>query len=386
MRYAEPKDRAVVLLRLVLAWIGLNDVSPNPLTFAVFVEHQAGNSGRLSTGLQTQIAAQPRLGDADMQGLYGAHIAAPGSDETERIRGDMQSMMDRIADTAARTGQAAGLLGVGLAGLQGALQVKRVNDTLGHWVGDKVIAGIGEVLRLLPAALRNKLTQQVRLQITVSVGVAAWRPGDDTQKLLAAADGALYLAKIGGRDRVTVSSGACASGAQPPRRAGQQQHHRQRRPAQRQQRRKCGQRQCGVGRRVDGARDHRIQQRSAEQAHHGGVGTGHGAPQVPTLAQRVPERQRPRHQQQPGQEQRQQHGQAARPAAQWGRHRGTQESGEGEQGPGHSLRRAVAGHEERFAQPAWGHHLGMQQRQHHVPAAEYQGTGPVEGRCGIQPG
>jgi hypothetical protein len=169
MRYAEPKDRAVVLLRLVLAWMGLHDVSPNPLTFAVFVEHQAGNSGRLSTGLQTQIAAQPRLGDADMQGLYGAHIAAPGSDETERIRGDMQSMMDRIADTAARTGQAAGLLGVGLAGLQGALQVKRVNDTLGHWVGDKVIAGIGEVLRLLPAALRNKLTQQVRLQITVSV-------------------------------------------------------------------------------------------------------------------------------------------------------------------------------------------------------------------------
>jgi hypothetical protein len=56
-----------------------------------------------------------------------------------------------------------------LAGLQGALQVKRVNDTLGHWVGDKVIAGIGEVLRLLPAALRNKLTQQVRLQITVSL-------------------------------------------------------------------------------------------------------------------------------------------------------------------------------------------------------------------------
>jgi PleD family two-component response regulator len=35
--------------------------------------------------------------------------------------------------------------------------------------------------------------------------VAAWQPGDDTQKLLAAADGALYLAKIGGRDRVTVS-------------------------------------------------------------------------------------------------------------------------------------------------------------------------------------
>jgi diguanylate cyclase len=339
MRYAEPKDRAVVLLRQVLAWMGQHDVSPNPLTFAVFYEHLAGINGRLSTALEALLAAQPRLVNADMQALYGAHIAAPGSDETERIRDDMQSVMDRMADSAVRTGQAAGLFGVGLAGLQGALQsddsaalaaqvaqareqtqamqvsvsalqqqvsssqaeierlrvdlmrtreqavrcaltgvlnrrgfddqlnsmlasspasgaehcvvlididhFKRVNDTLGHLVGDRVIAGIGEVLRSLPAepgmalaryggeefaillpsssrqrasqvaesvrsrvghiALRNKQTQQVHLQITVSAGVAAWRPGDDAQTLLAAANGALYLAKTAGRDRVTVS-------------------------------------------------------------------------------------------------------------------------------------------------------------------------------------
>jgi diguanylate cyclase len=338
MRYPETKDQAVVLLRQVLVWLGQHDASPNPMTYAVAYEHLAGSNARLSAALGAQLAAQPRLTDAHVQALYGSHIAAPGSDETERIRGDMQRVMDRIADSAARTGQAAGLFGAGLDGLQGALQAddsealaaqveqarqqtqamqasvsslqeqvsssqaeiqrlradlvrtreqavrcaltgvlnrrgfddelrhmlgrlpasgaehcvvlldidhfKRVNDTHGHLVGDKVIAGLGELLRALPAepgmavaryggeefaillpsstrqravqvaeavrlraarmALRSKQTQEVRLQITVSAGVAAWRPGDDPQALLAAADGALYQAKAAGRDRVSV--------------------------------------------------------------------------------------------------------------------------------------------------------------------------------------
>ena len=338
MRYPEPKDRAVALLRQVLVLMGQHDVSPNPLTFAVFYEHLAGSNGRLSAGLEALLATQARLDDAQVQALYGSHIAAPGSDETERIRGDIQLVMDRIADSAARTGQAAGLFGAGLDGLQGALQAddsvalaaqvaqardqtqamqvsvnalqqqvsssqaeiqrlradlvrtreqavrcaltgvlnrrgfderlqrmlaappaagaehcvvlididhfKRVNDTHGHLVGDKVIAGLGEVMRglppepdmalaryggeefaiLLPSSsrrravrvaewvrsrvgrigLRSKQTQEVRLNITVSAGVAAWKPGDEAQALLVAADGALYRAKAAGRDRVVV--------------------------------------------------------------------------------------------------------------------------------------------------------------------------------------
>jgi PleD family two-component response regulator len=34
--------------------------------------------------------------------------------------------------------------------------------------------------------------------------VAAWKPGDEAQALLVAADGALYRAKAAGRDRVVV--------------------------------------------------------------------------------------------------------------------------------------------------------------------------------------
>jgi diguanylate cyclase len=338
MGHHDAKDHALSLLREVLVWIGQHDVSPDPITYAVFYEHLSGRNDRLSAALEPLLAAHARLTDAQLRALHATHIAAPGGDDAERIRGDMQRVMDRIADSAARTGQAAGAFGAGLDGLQNALQAedaaalavqvaqarqktqvmqasvdalqeqvssshaeierlrsdlermreqavrcaltgvlnrrgfddqlqkmlatlpadgaehcvvlididhfKRVNDTYGHPVGDKVIAGLGEVLRMLPPepgmslaryggeefaillpsssrrravrvaewvrsrvgriGLRSKQTQEVRLNITVSAGVAAWKPGDEAQALLVAADGALYRAKAAGRDRVVV--------------------------------------------------------------------------------------------------------------------------------------------------------------------------------------
>lgn len=122
---------------------------------------------------------------------------------------------------------------------------KRVNDTHGHTVGDKVLEGLGAVLRSVPAEpgmacaryggeefaillpsttlnkavqmaeavrartrgvrLRNKATNAVELTVTVSAGVAAWRPGEDASALVACADEALYRSKSGGRDRVMVA-------------------------------------------------------------------------------------------------------------------------------------------------------------------------------------
>ncbi len=338
MGHHDAKDHALSLLREVLVWIGQHDVSPDPITYAVFYEHLSGRNDRLSAALEPLLAAQARLTDAQLRALHAAHIAASGGDDAERIRGDMQRVMDRIADSAARTGEAAGAFGAGLDGLQNALQAedaaalavqvaqarqktqvmqasvdalqeqvssshaeierlrsdlermreqavrcaltgvlnrrgfddqlqkmlatppadgaehcvvlididhfKRVNDTYGHPVGDKVIAGLGEVLRMLPPepgmslaryggeefaillpsssrrravrvaewvrsrvgriGLRSKQTQEVRLNITVSAGVAAWKPGDEARALLVAADGALYRAKAAGRDRVVV--------------------------------------------------------------------------------------------------------------------------------------------------------------------------------------
>lgn len=122
---------------------------------------------------------------------------------------------------------------------------KKVNDTHGHVMGDRVIQALGDVLRacvsdkshsvaryggeefavLMPHCsvehslkmadtirqrtkamkIRDRRTQEVVLTVSISGGVAAMQPGDDAQDLIARADGALYKSKQSGRDRVTCA-------------------------------------------------------------------------------------------------------------------------------------------------------------------------------------
>ncbi len=123
---------------------------------------------------------------------------------------------------------------------------KKVNDTHGHPVGDRVIQALGEVLRqtvtqpghsvaryggeefavLMPHCrleecariaelirarvkgmkIRNKKTQEIIVTATVSLGFTSLLLGDaadDAAALIARADAGLYQSKQGGRDRVT---------------------------------------------------------------------------------------------------------------------------------------------------------------------------------------
>jgi diguanylate cyclase (GGDEF)-like protein len=114
--------------------------------------------------------------------------------------------------------------------------LKRVNDTFGHEMGDLALRGFANVLRkttrgsdvgvrtggdeflvLLPRGtlsdanvlaerVREALAAQGRAEphsaITVSSGVASWRPGRTAEQVLEAADGMLYTAKRAGKDRV----------------------------------------------------------------------------------------------------------------------------------------------------------------------------------------
>ncbi len=120
---------------------------------------------------------------------------------------------------------------------------KKVNDTHGHVMGDRVIQGVGAVLRSSIVAerhaaaryggeefaillrdsamgdgerlaeavrlrtkamkIRHRNTQDVLFTVTISGGVAAWQPGDDAASLIARADAALYASKRAGRDRVS---------------------------------------------------------------------------------------------------------------------------------------------------------------------------------------
>jgi diguanylate cyclase (GGDEF)-like protein len=118
---------------------------------------------------------------------------------------------------------------------------KQVNDTLGHPVGDRVIADIADVLRarmrvtdvvarlggdefavVLPRCdldeaeeVAEAIATAIRLHVlpgeaappvTASIGIATFGPGSEGyDAVLSAADGAMYEAKRGGRDSIRVA-------------------------------------------------------------------------------------------------------------------------------------------------------------------------------------
>lgn len=117
---------------------------------------------------------------------------------------------------------------------------KVLNDRHGHPVGDRVLVALAERLRAhvrasdliarwggeefvvvapeTSAAQAQRLAEQLRAhvqrdpfldghRITISLGVASYREGDDVEALVARSDAALYRAKAGGRNRVAIVDG-----------------------------------------------------------------------------------------------------------------------------------------------------------------------------------
>jgi diguanylate cyclase (GGDEF)-like protein len=123
---------------------------------------------------------------------------------------------------------------------------KRFNDTYGHPAGDSVIIHVAktihahlrptdlaaryggeELIVILPDAdeegavtAAERLRQAVKSApavgpngealpaVTISIGLARYRPGQDAAALVSAADEGLYESKRAGRDRVTVGKKA----------------------------------------------------------------------------------------------------------------------------------------------------------------------------------
>jgi len=133
---------------------------------------------------------------------------------------------------------------------------KRINDNYGHLFGDKVIRALAQILKqsvkgsdtaaryggeefiiLLPntalqgalcvaekirhsvenSRIRRTDNNQELAQLTISIGVASYIPGETTHRFIERADDALYRSKESGRNRVSVATTSSPTSPACPR-------------------------------------------------------------------------------------------------------------------------------------------------------------------------
>lgn len=151
-----------------------------------------------------------------------------------------RKVMERVLDREVKRCERSAASGFGFTPLSVLMididHFKRINDRHGHQVGDLAIRQIAkrlkgrevdvfaryggeEFMAILPGEnehsakvaaerLRRDIESNgvnmngVRLEVTVSIGVASWQPGDEPEQMIRRTDIALYSAKHNGRNRV----------------------------------------------------------------------------------------------------------------------------------------------------------------------------------------
>jgi diguanylate cyclase len=221
-------------------------------------------SSSLETGSSDAVVAGLRKAAADTEEMKGSarelqEQVLASRKEIDLLRSDLsrardEAVMDSLTGILNRKGldEKLGTLLASEGAVKGShclvmLDIdhfKRVNDTYGHVMGDRVLQALGQVLRtsvatghwaarfggeefavLLPDSsieeamrmattlrqrakalvVRDRRQSGVAIAVTVSLGVTALLSGDDAMRFIARADAALYRSKQEGRDRVSFS-------------------------------------------------------------------------------------------------------------------------------------------------------------------------------------
>ena len=225
--------------------------------------------GAISGGVDVELAAMLRLGDHDEVGRLAEaitamnamtvrvtreHVALRRSLEDLATRSQYQALHDTLTglpnralftDRLQRAVRDGELSGIGPTVLMLDLDgFKQVNDTLGHHCGDLLLIEAGrrmsallrgddlvarlggdEFAVLLPSLQARRRALEVagriasaiaqpfplegqRADVTVSIGIAGWVPGDGPEDLLRKADSAMYRAKSGGLGAEAMHAGS----------------------------------------------------------------------------------------------------------------------------------------------------------------------------------
>lgn len=161
-----------------------------------------------------------RLADIDpLTGLYNRRAWSqrlPATERDARARGVPLTVLfldlDGFKQLNDRHGHAAG--DNILLALAGVLRAElREEDVIGRHGGEEFVVALPgadeahamRVAERIRQRLKERSSMTVGVQCTVSIGVAALQPHEDTAQLLRRADAAMYAAKAAGRNRVVLS-------------------------------------------------------------------------------------------------------------------------------------------------------------------------------------